>query len=131
MLHRLYRGCPGAGCGLCLDGGTAKDGSPFFVERLGAADLAGFAREPVVLDLMYDSYVAYLEGIFRTVRACAAATGTFTRCLVVVDAAELSMYGSLSTLFWIPGRVSVCLSATRAGHRALLDPGLMPLPTRC
>jgi len=73
------------------DGGTAKDGSPFFVERLGAADLAGFAREPEVLDLMYDSYVAYLEGIFRTVRACAAATGTFSRCLIVVDAAELSM----------------------------------------
>jgi hypothetical protein len=68
-------------------GGFAKDGSPYFVERLGAADLAGFAADPNVLDLMFDAYVAHLETIFRSVRKHASAVGHFSRCLIVVDAA--------------------------------------------
>ena len=70
-------------------GGFAKDGSPFFIERMGIADLSGFASEPKVLDLMYDSYVCYLEQVFRSVRNHAAAVGSFSRILIVVDASQL------------------------------------------
>merc|ERR1719272_127912 len=53
------------------------------------ADLSGFASEPKVLDLMYDSYVCYLEQVFRSVRNHAAAVGSFSRILIVVDASQL------------------------------------------
>jgi len=71
-------------------GGVDKAGLPFFVERLGAADLAGFSREPGVLQVIMDAYVAYLETIFRTARSCSAATGTFVRVMILVDASQLS-----------------------------------------
>ena len=71
-------------------GGLDKSGTPFFVMRVGRADLAGFGRQPRLLDLMMDAAAANMEGIFRTVRTCSALTGTFVKCLVVVDMAGLS-----------------------------------------
>ena len=63
-----------------------------------------------------DAYVAYLETIFRTVRACSAATGSFVRVMIVVDAAQLS----LSTL----RHVGIIKSVARIGAR--LERMLMP-----
>lgn len=96
-------------------GGMTRDGTPYFVERLGQADLSGFAREPAVLELIMDacvarlrsnqpstvpgptacashlgSDVAHLECIFRTVRLCSAASGSLVKALIVVDAAGVS-----------------------------------------
>lgn len=71
-------------------GGVTRTGVPYFVERLGMADLAGMARQPRLLDLMFDAYVAHLETIFRSVRVHAAAVGQFSRCVVIIDCAGFS-----------------------------------------
>jgi hypothetical protein len=71
-------------------GGVTKAKDPYFIERLGLADLAGMARQPRLLDLMFDAYVCHLEAIFRSVRSHAAAVGAFTRCVIVIDCAGLS-----------------------------------------
>ena len=49
------------------------------MERLGKADLAGYAREPAVLQLMLEAYAAHLETIFRTVTQISAAKGTLVK----------------------------------------------------
>ena len=84
--HRLARAHFYGGAG-----GSARDGTPYFVERLGAADLAGYSREPALLRLMLDAYVAHLELTFRTVRLHSAATGTLVKALMVIDASGLSI----------------------------------------
>ena len=80
--NRFYFGGPG---------GIARDGSAYFVMRVGAMDLAGLARESQVLDVMMDADAANLELVFRTVRACSAATGSFQRTLCIVDVAGFSL----------------------------------------
>ena len=75
-------------------GGVTRDGSPFFIERLGRADLSGYARNPALLALMLDAYAAYLEDVFRSVREASARRGTLVRAIIVVDASG----ASLSTL---------------------------------
>ena len=72
-------------------GGTARDGTPYFIERLGKADLAGFSSEPEIFSLMLDAYAAHLELLFRTVRLRSAATGSLVRTILVIDASELSL----------------------------------------
>jgi len=66
-------------------GGLDRDGAPYFVYRLGRADLSGFAREPAILALMMEADAVNMETIFRTVRSASAALGTFVRLRVVVD----------------------------------------------
>ena len=90
-------------------GGTARDGTPYFVERLGKADLAGFSAEPNILNLMLDAYAAHLELLFRTVRLRSAETGTFVKTTLVIDASELS----LSTLRHISVVKQVCACPQR------------------
>jgi hypothetical protein len=70
--------------------GFTRDGRPFFVERLGAADLAGYSRNADARALVEDAYVAHLETVFRTVRAHSSAAGAFTRCTIVIDCSGLS-----------------------------------------
>jgi hypothetical protein len=71
-------------------GGLDKAGIPYFVMRIGRADLAGFSRQPRLMELMMDSAAANLEGIFRTVRVCSALAGSFVKCLLILDMAGLS-----------------------------------------
>lgn len=67
-------------------GGLTRAGTPFMVERLGAADFAGYGRHgEAFAQLMRDGYVAHLELMTRAVRAAAAGSGTFAMGLVVVD----------------------------------------------
>lgn len=72
-------------------GGIAKDGTPFFVERLGRADFGGYESHEPLLELMTETYLAQLELIHRTVRACSAACGKLTYGLVVVDCSGLGL----------------------------------------
>lgn len=72
-------------------GGVTRDGAPFWVERLGQADLGGYAREPGYTGLMLDGYTSYLETLFRTVRACSAASGTLVKATLVVDVSGVSL----------------------------------------
>lgn len=71
-------------------GGFTRDGRPYFIERLGVADLAGYSRHPGAREIVVDAYIAHLETIFRCVRAHSAAAGKFTRCTIVIDCAGLS-----------------------------------------
>ena len=67
-------------------GGKQKSGLPFFVERLGSADLAGYTAHPSVRDVMLDAYVAYMELTLRTVRQATCDQGVMVRGLLVIDA---------------------------------------------
>lgn len=71
-------------------GGVTREGAPFWIERLGAADLAGFVHSGM-LPLMLDGYSAYLETLFRTVRACSAARGELVKATLVVDVSGVSL----------------------------------------
>lgn len=66
-------------------GGTTKDGTPFVVERIGAADHPGLARDPQLLQTMQDAIVSNYELLFRCVRACSVAVGKLVYAVVVVD----------------------------------------------
>lgn len=66
-------------------GGIDRDGSPYFVVRIGQADVSGFAREPDVMALMVQADFVNMETLFRTVRAGSAATGSFLRARIIVD----------------------------------------------
>ena len=59
--------------------GTTRDGYPLFVERMGRFDLEGVSRSPAAREAVVDGYTAYLEGIFRVVRAGASAEGVAPR----------------------------------------------------
>ena len=67
--------------------GKTRKGYPLFVERLGRLDLDGMARSPAAREAVVDAYTCYLEGIFRVVRASAAAEGRLVRAVLVVDLA--------------------------------------------
>lgn len=72
-------------------GGLCRDGRPYFVERLGQADLAGYVREgEPMLNLMTDCYSAHLELVFRTVRLQSASSGKLVKAVIVVDASGVS-----------------------------------------
>jgi hypothetical protein len=73
-------------------GGIARDGTPFFVERLGRADFEEYAREAHTLQLMQQAYVAQLEMIYRTVRTVSAAAGRLLHGVVIVDLSGLSLW---------------------------------------
>ena len=72
-------------------GGTDRDGAPYFVLRVARADYAAFVREPRLAKLMLEADAVNLETVFRSVRAGSAATGSFVRAMVVVDAAGYSL----------------------------------------
>lgn len=40
-------------------GGVCRSGAPFFIERLGLADLAGYTREKGLLELMLQAFTAH------------------------------------------------------------------------
>ena len=67
-------------------GGVTRDGSPFFLEKMGNFDVYAANRSADVFDLMMDSYITYLETAFASVRprqrspaACSARTRLWTR----------------------------------------------------
>ena len=68
-------------------GGLQRSGHPFFVERLGRCDLAGFAGNAAVREVMADAYVAYMELTLRTVREATCGAGSLVRALLIIDAA--------------------------------------------
>lgn len=65
--------------------GEARNGTPLFVERMGIMDLEGLARSPAAREAIVDADIAYLETIFRVVRAAASAEGRLVRAMVVID----------------------------------------------
>ncbi len=75
----------------CGFGGFDRDGAPYFVMRVGQADLGGFSRNPNLLELMMEADACSMEMIFRSVRAGSAATGKFVRARIVVDLTGFSM----------------------------------------
>ena len=72
-------------------GGCCKDGSPFFVEKMGTFDVAGANRDPAVYELMMDSYVTYLETAFSACRLASARSGAMQRAHSIVDASDVSL----------------------------------------
>ena len=107
--------------------GVTRAGKPFFVERLGMADLGGFAREEGMLGLMLEAYIVYLESLFRTVRACSAATGSFVKATLVIDVsgAGLSMLTHLSALKEIATSIGPAYYPEAAGRVLLVNaPGV-------
>eukprot|EP01052_Picozoa_sp_SAG31_P009734 SAG31_NODE_518_length_14674_cov_39.604803_10_plen_198_part_00 len=66
-------------------------GAPLMLERLGSADLAGVNREgPELLELLLNSYIAYLEDCFHAVTRESARQRRLVRALVLVDATGIS-----------------------------------------
>ena len=72
-------------------GGLDRSGDPYFIMRVGAADLSGFAREPELASLITMADACNMEGLFRSVRLGSAATGRFCRALIVVDIAGFGL----------------------------------------
>ena len=74
-------------------GGTMKDGTPFFVERMGGADHTGYASAPHVYDLMVDATLAQYELLYRTTRACSVASSNlvFATCIIDMRGAGLAL----------------------------------------
>jgi hypothetical protein len=72
-------------------GGHARDGSPFFIERLGRFDVAGVNRDKAVFNFMMDCYVGYLETAFSACRVASAHSGRMTRAHSIVDASGVSL----------------------------------------
>lgn len=66
-------------------GGFDREGAPYFVLRVGQADVGGMSRAPAVLELMMQADAVNMETIFRSVRLCSAATGRFVRVRIIVD----------------------------------------------
>lgn len=77
----FYSGC----------GGLSRDGTPYFCERLGRADLAGYSRSAAADALIKQAYLAHLETLTRLVRACSAASGRLVHGIIVVDAAGIGL----------------------------------------
>ena len=62
-------------------GGTCRDGSPYIVERLGAADHSALNGEAEMRALMSDAFIAHYELFTVAVRRCSAATGELVKGL--------------------------------------------------
>ena len=72
-------------------GGCCKDGSPFFVEKLGRFDVSSVNKDAAVYDLMMDSYVTYLETAFAMCRVASVRSGRMQRAHTIVDASDVSL----------------------------------------
>ena len=64
---------------------------PYFIERIGRADLSGMAQDPAAAEVLEDYYVAHLENFYRVVRSCSAATRRLIFGLLIIDVGELSI----------------------------------------
>lgn len=72
-------------------GGFDLQGIPYFVLRLGQADVGGMARSPEALALLMQADAVNMETIFRTVRVCSAATGRLVRVRILCDLQGLGL----------------------------------------
>ena len=72
-------------------GGTCRDGSPYIVERLGAADHSALNGDAEMCALMTEAFIAHYELFTLAVRRCSAATGALVKGLVIVDMRGLGL----------------------------------------
>ncbi|GMI16001.1 hypothetical protein TrVE_jg1400 [Triparma verrucosa] len=75
------------GTALSGEHGSTLEGGPIMFDRMGKVDLNCIASCPGLEDEVCNSYMAYLEGVWRKARSCKGGRG---KALVVVDLSGLS-----------------------------------------